>query len=323
MASIQKAHRANCLWCLHVYSSTGRTTHIPLVLRPDWNKEHIAGGRPPEQKKRENAKKKHDAILPDLLGRTVCVCVCVRYSAALHRLAKKRPTATGMFLSRPNTHTLAEQWHLLCGCRKIFYLFFCTVWGTWNYSLNRIQSGFQTQYSSLWPVRLRTYYLGNSRISSCTDEDFHRLNLRWLAEADKRPQQGAQRTPWCNLTALLLTWKERNHFTVLKSVRPSVSLDHFPPCPASTSTAHTPMLLCNQQFPSTPSLSSVRNQSHNTSRPPLLKCTFHHGEYHVWIFQPLASEDKLPACWVCVWWGEVAVEVVVVEGGWPPESDSY
>lgn len=33
-------------------------TDYTLVLRPDWNKEHIAGGRPPEQKKEKMLKKK-------------------------------------------------------------------------------------------------------------------------------------------------------------------------------------------------------------------------------------------------------------------------
>lgn len=68
-----------------------------------WNKEHIAGGGPPEQKKRENAKKKH-ASFSDLLGRSVCVRLCVSCSFCNPpHFAKKCPTTTGRIPSRPHT----------------------------------------------------------------------------------------------------------------------------------------------------------------------------------------------------------------------------
>ena len=75
----------------------------------------------------------------------VCVCVCT-----LLFVWQKNPPDCNCSVFSPG-HTLAEQWHLLCGCRKIFTFFFSfsqllssIVWGreyTWNRSLTSIKSG--------------------------------------------------------------------------------------------------------------------------------------------------------------------------------------
>ena len=48
----------------------------------------------------------------------VCVCVCT-----LLFVWQKNPPDCNCSVFSPG-HTLAEQWHLLCGCRKIFTFFF-------------------------------------------------------------------------------------------------------------------------------------------------------------------------------------------------------
>lgn len=127
MASFQKAGNDNWLWCLYVYSNTGRTTQTALAFfffyhGWCWNKEHIAGGGPPEQKKRENAKKKNmQASLTYWVTQCVYVCAYPVHFVTLLILPKN---AQLRLVESPPGHTLAQQWHLLCGCMKIFGVFF-------------------------------------------------------------------------------------------------------------------------------------------------------------------------------------------------------
>lgn len=121
MASVQKAWSANWRWCLHVYSSTGRTTQTPLAFCHGWrwNKEHIAGGGPPEQKKKKKKMLKKNMMQASLtycVARCVYVCVC-----AVVTLFGLAINAQLQLFCSPPGHTLAQQWHLLCGCRKIFF----------------------------------------------------------------------------------------------------------------------------------------------------------------------------------------------------------
>lgn len=59
---------------------------------------------------------------------THCVYVCVyaAHFATLFRLAKN--TQLQLFCFSPG-HTVAEQWHLLCGCRKTFFVQYCLIEG--------------------------------------------------------------------------------------------------------------------------------------------------------------------------------------------------
>ena len=59
----------------------------------------------------------------------VCVCVCT-----LLFVWQKNPPDCNCSVFSPG-HTLAEQWHLLCGCRKIFTFFFFFLPATVEYCL--------------------------------------------------------------------------------------------------------------------------------------------------------------------------------------------
>lgn len=89
MASIQKACRAKWLWCLHDSSSTGRNTYTPVAFCLDWhwNKEHIAGGGPPEQKE----KKTWCKPLWPTGSRTVSMSVCMLLISQLSFVWQKTP----------------------------------------------------------------------------------------------------------------------------------------------------------------------------------------------------------------------------------------
>lgn len=170
MASFQKACRDNWLWCLHVYSSTGRTTHTPRAFCPGWrwNKEHIAGGRPPEQRerKKENAKE-HDASFSDLLGRAVCVCLCVCCSFCNSSSFGKNAQLQ-LLCSSPG-HTQARQRHLLCGCREIFFP------ATVEYCLrDRVHMKPQSEYDQ---IRVSSAYISLFKLPLACEVTFEAQNV--------------------------------------------------------------------------------------------------------------------------------------------------
>lgn len=126
MASFQKACRAKWLWCLHVYSSTGRNTHthptsFSLRLTLEQSAHSWRRATRAEKKERKCTKKKHDASLSDLPGRAVCVCVCLRVCCSFRNSPSSGKNAQLQLFRFSPGHTLAEQWHLLCGCTRIFF----------------------------------------------------------------------------------------------------------------------------------------------------------------------------------------------------------
>lgn len=70
-----------------------------------------------EESHQTNKKIKHDASVSDLLGPTMCLCLSG--CCSFHNVINKKNAQMQRICFTPD-HTLAELWHFLCGCKKIY-----------------------------------------------------------------------------------------------------------------------------------------------------------------------------------------------------------